>query len=80
MRNLSAPEAVNKATINHNYMIGRKLTRSDNKMIAGVCGGLAEFFDFDVTLVRAIYALATVFTAFSGCIVYVILWLVMPRK
>jgi len=61
-------------------MTGHKLTKSKNKIIAGVCGGLAEFFGFDYTLTRLIYALLTIFTAFAGAIVYVILWIIMPEK
>ncbi|EEF74730.1 PspC domain protein [Phocaeicola coprophilus DSM 18228 = JCM 13818] len=48
-------------------------------MIAGVCSGIAEYFGWDITLVRILYVLATVCTAFSGTIVYLILWIVMPE-
>lgn len=58
----------------------RKLTRSNNKMLAGVCAGIAEYFDWDVTLLRIVYVLATIFTAFSGVIVYIILWILMPER
>lgn len=61
-------------------MDNKKLTRSDNRMLAGVCAGLADYFGTDVTLVRVIYALLTFFTAFSGVIVYLILMIVMPEK
>ena len=57
----------------------KKLTLSNNKMIGGVCGGLAEYFDVDPTL-RVLYAVATVFTAFSGLILYLILWMIIPKK
>ena len=56
----------------------KKLARSHNRMIAGVCSGIAEYFNMDITLVRIIYVLLTFFTAFAGMIVYLILWLVMP--
>jgi len=56
----------------------KRLYRSANRMIGGVCGGIAEYFDWDPTWVRLIYALLTIFTAFSGIIVYLILWIVMP--
>ncbi len=49
-------------------------------MIGGVCGGLAEWLGWDITLVRFLYAILTVFTAFAGVIVYLILWIIMPRK
>ncbi len=57
----------------------KKLMRSNNRMIAGVCSGIADYFGWDITLVRIIYVLLTFFTAFSGGIVYLILWLVMPE-
>ncbi len=49
-------------------------------MIAGVCAGIAEYFGWDVTLVRIIYLLASIFTAFAGGVIYVVLWLVMPKQ
>lgn len=58
----------------------RKLTRSNNRMLAGVCAGIGEYFDWDVTLLRIVYVLATIFTAFSGVIVYIILWILMPER
>lgn len=59
-------------------MSGKRLTKSRNKVIAGVCGGLAEYFGMDYTLMRLLYALLTLFTAFSGIIIYIILMIVMP--
>ena len=56
------------------------MTRSNNRMIAGVCSGIADYFGWDVTLVRILYVLATFFTAFSGGIVYLVLWVVMPKR
>lgn len=59
----------------------KKLTRSrKDRMIAGVCGGLAEYLGWDPTLVRIAYILASIFTVFSGAIIYVILWIVMPEE
>jgi phage shock protein PspC (stress-responsive transcriptional regulator) len=56
----------------------RKLTRSESdRMIAGVCGGIAEFFGVDVTLVRIGFVLLSVFGA--GLALYVVLWLIVPR-
>ena len=60
-------------------MSNKKLKRSSNKVIAGVCGGLANYFGWDPTVVRIVYLLLTVFTAFAGALVYVIMWIVMPR-
>ncbi len=51
------------------------------KMIAGVCGGFAKWLGWDVTLVRLAYVLSSVLSAaFPGILVYVILWVVMPRE
>lgn len=44
----------------------KRLTRSNNRMIGGVCAGIADYFNWDITLVRIVYVLATFFTAFSG--------------
>ena len=62
-------------------MATKKLTRSANKMLAGVCGGIAEYFDIDPTLIRVCYAALSVFSAaFPGLILYIILMLIMPEK
>ena len=58
----------------------KKLTLSPNKKIAGVCAGLAEYFDFDTTIVRLIWAIATITTCFSGIIIYLICWAVLPER
>ena len=60
--------------------MSKRLYKSrENKMIAGVCGGIAEYFDIDPTLVRLAWIL---FTACTGCgiIAYIIAAIVMPRK
>lgn len=58
----------------------KRLTLSDDKKIAGVCGGLAEYFGFDPTMVRLVWAIATLCTCFSGFIIYLICWAVIPNK
>jgi phage shock protein C len=59
----------------------KKLLRSRNQMIGGVCAGLANYFNFDPTLVRVGYVLLSVLSAgFPGALVYIILWLVMPME
>ena len=60
--------------------MNKRLMRSNDRVFAGVCGGLAEYFDFDPTMVRLAYAFLTLFTAFSGLIFYFVLGLVMPEK
>ncbi|HEY8150536.1 MAG TPA: PspC domain-containing protein [Vicinamibacteria bacterium] len=58
------------------------LTRSRrNRMIAGVCGGLAQSLGWDPTLVRVLYVLVSVISAaFPGILVYLVLWVVMPQS
>ncbi len=57
----------------------RKLYRSQtNKMIAGVCGGIAEHFGFDPTLVRLAFVLAAL-TPLHGVLIYLILWIITPK-
>ena len=58
----------------------RKLTRSlTNRSIAGVCGGIAEFFDIDPTMLRLATLLSILFGGLSIWI-YVILWIVIPEQ
>jgi phage shock protein C len=52
---------------------------SNNKMIAGVCGGLADYLNLDPTVVRLIFMLLF-FLGGHGLLVYLILWLVMPAQ
>ena len=59
---------------------GKKLERSNNRLLGGVCAGIAETFDWDVVAVRIAYVLLTLFTAFSGTLVYILLWIIMPPK
>lgn len=57
----------------------KRLTRSNNKMIGGVCAGLAEYLDLDPTIVRIVWVLMVFFAGFGG-LLYVILWLVMSKQ
>jgi phage shock protein PspC (stress-responsive transcriptional regulator) len=60
-------------------VIQTEWTRTERgKMIAGVCAGLAEQFDISVTVIRLAFVLASLFSAGTGILVYVILWIVMP--
>ncbi len=59
---------------------GRKLLRSRNRVLGGVLGGIAEYMDVDPTIVRVAYTVLTVFTVFSGIVLYPILWLIIPEE
>ena len=58
-----------------------QLKRSRNKVIAGVCGGIAKRFGWDPAMTRLGYLLLSVVSAgFPGTLVYIILWIVMPSE
>ena len=60
---------------------GKKLYKSTDRKIDGVCAGIAEYFEIDSTIVRVAYALISLFFAgVGGVAVYVILAFVMPRR
>jgi phage shock protein C len=57
-----------------------KVCRSQNdRVIAGVCGGLAEHLGWSPFRLRVVWVLATIFTAFAGVILYFALWFLMPK-
>jgi phage shock protein PspC (stress-responsive transcriptional regulator) len=58
------------------------LVRSkSDRLIGGVCGGIAKSLGWDPTLVRITYVLASIFSsAFPGILVYIILWALMPEE
>jgi phage shock protein C len=60
----------------------RPFARSlDDRMIAGVMGGIARRFGWNVTLVRAVFVIVSVASAaFPGILVYLLLWLLMPNE
>ncbi|HEX5878443.1 MAG TPA: PspC domain-containing protein [Actinomycetota bacterium] len=58
----------------------RKLYRSKtNRQVAGVCGGLAEHFNLDPTLIRVLFVLLAVLGG-SGVILYVAMWIIVPKE
>ncbi len=58
----------------------KKLKRSlSNKMLGGVCAGFAEYFDTDVTLVRILWILFTLFGG-AGIIIYIACLIIMPTE
>ncbi|MEE9461976.1 MAG: PspC domain-containing protein [Bacteroidales bacterium] len=58
-----------------------KLTRSNNRVIAGVCAGLAVWLGWDIALTRLLYLIISIFSAgFPGILAYIILWIVMPEE
>ena len=62
-------------------MKDKKLYRTEGpyKMLCGVCGGVAEYFDIDPTIVRVIWVIASCFGG-SGVLAYVVCALIIPKK
>ena len=60
----------------------RALRRSNrNRMLGGVCGGIAEYIGWPATNVRLLYVVVSVLSAaFPGTLVYIILWIFMPES
>lgn len=60
----------------------KRLYRSrKERMLAGVCGGLAEYLNTDPTIIRVIFALLTLFTGgFGGVLLYLVLVLIIPEE
>ena len=58
----------------------KKLYRSrNNRYIAGVCGGLGEYFGIDPTIVRLLFALL-MFVFLSTLVIYIVMWLIVPEQ
>ncbi|MCQ2348820.1 MAG: PspC domain-containing protein [Paludibacteraceae bacterium] len=58
----------------------KKLTKSLDKKIWGICGGLAQYFGLEITVARAAYAILTLLCGFfPGIIIYLVLYFIMPE-
>jgi phage shock protein C len=58
----------------------KKLTRPrEGRRIAGVCAGVANYFDMDVTLVRILWILVTILPPVPGIVAYIVCWIAMPN-
>lgn len=59
----------------------RKLLRSrDDRMVAGVCGGIARLFGVDAAIVRVLLVIATILGIGTGALVYLACWLIIPQE
>lgn len=62
--------------------LSRPLRRSrDDRVVAGVVGGLAHYFGIDPTMARVLYVVVSVLSAaFPGLLVYIIMWVLVPEE
>ncbi len=58
----------------------KRLYRLDNRVIAGVCAGIAEYYEIDPVVIRILVVLLTVSTLGIVALIYILFWLVMPRR
>ena len=56
----------------------KRLTRSQKRVIAGVCGGLGNYFNVDPVLIRAIFLFLLIVG--GGLLLYIILWIIVPKE
>jgi phage shock protein PspC (stress-responsive transcriptional regulator) len=62
-------------------MKNKTLYRSEtNTMLGGVSGGLADYFNIDVSIIRIIFAVLAIFGSGSGLVLYIILWIILPPE
>lgn len=59
----------------------KRLTRSKDKMVAGVLAGIGNYFDVDPTIIRIVYVIFSIASVgFPGLIAYLIMWAVIPEE
>jgi phage shock protein C len=62
------------------YMAAKRLFRSTkDKILGGVCGGIAEYFDVDPVIVRLLWILFSLMFG-AGILAYIIAWIIIPKK
>ncbi|AAO90310.1 PspC domain-containing protein [Coxiella burnetii] len=62
-----------------NQKVKRLYRSRTNRKIAGVCGGLAEYFNVDATIMRLLFILVVLFSVGFGIIAYILMWVIMPE-
>ncbi len=61
-------------------MIKRITLSKDDKMIAGVCGGIGEYFKVDPTIIRILFLLSAFIFLGSSIPIYILFWIIIPSK
>jgi phage shock protein C len=56
------------------------MRRRDGRMLAGVCAGIAEYFGWDVTLIRVTWTVISVLTGGAGVLAYLAAWIIIPGE
>ena len=64
-----------------NNMAAKRLTRSNEKMIAGVLSGIADYINIDPSIIRILYVVLSIASiGFPGLIAYLIMWVIIPEE
>jgi phage shock protein C len=71
------PEAVAPGAVPSANVRKRLMRSSTDKKIAGVCAGLADYFDLDPTIIRVVWLFLVLFGG-TGILAYIVLWIVLP--
>ena len=58
----------------------KRIYRSENKIIGGVCGGLGEYLDIDPVIIRLIWAVAVFASMGVALLIYLVSWLIIPMR
>jgi len=59
--------------------VKRLLRSKKNRVIAGVCGGIGEYFNVDPTIIRLIWVILTLVSMGAGILAYIIAWIIIPE-
>jgi phage shock protein PspC (stress-responsive transcriptional regulator) len=68
------------STTQHDSPVRTFRRSTDDRVVAGVCGGAAELLNVDVSLLRVLLVVATIFGFGLGAVVYLVCWLVVPAE
>lgn len=66
--------------MNNNSSRKRLYRSRTNRKVAGVCGGLGDYFNVDPTIMRLIYIMVILFSVGLGILAYIVMWVVMPEE
>lgn len=77
-KNTNETLEVTKMENTQNSENGKRLVKSKSKMLCGVCGGIAEYFNIDPTIVRLIVVFLSLAGVGSGILAYIVAAIVMP--
>lgn len=82
---MGTPESFSEESDEEETLTGQTKTKKrlyrdpEHRVLGGVCGGLAAYFDIDIAIMRIIFVLLTLLTTGAGVLAYIILWIAVPK-